>query len=496
MRTGAVRKRRHNIGGLAIARPFAMIKCVASGSLERLHQISATVGNEDAFMCGVAFASEFTAQFSTEIKERRTFGTILGKRCIAGLCTIVPDSIAGILHKRRTRICDAGAKQPRSRNGERIVLADTTVESTVEEFFRRTELAASKFHLPGRSTFERGIILVVARIGHVNNHGIAVPEHAPARDGSALDIEFHKIGAFLIQVAHVKFGLAGNTFGLGAEGNPHSVRRNIRVEDLHVVFNFGYGQIYFVVVYIGEVPADIVAENENHFERPSKRLQRRRARKRRDYTAHHSPVGTKPNRVRDKSESKPESQAFSAGRSHHGVFVPAGNDIHFGSPVGEIAALQHAFPKGAPVRRSDVVRDYRIAKTAGPVIHPFLHVTREVAESEGIRTRTTDSMRTVFRIVRIPASVFRIPTLRRRKHPFRLRRQAVRNNLRMKRESFQIRAVSFGVVYRITVSIGRIATFELALGIRKEHCIIVSNIGERQAVAFARPEILKAGLLR
>ena len=83
--------------------------------------------------------------------------------------------------------------------------------------------------------------------------------------------------------------------------------------DFQGVVDFGYGQVAFVVVDVGEVSADIVAEGEQHVVCSRVGFQRGHVGKRRDDAFFRLAARVEPYGVRDGAECEPESDAVGVG---------------------------------------------------------------------------------------------------------------------------------------------------------------------------------------
>ena len=146
-----------------------MVKGIATGRGNLPDEFSRAVRHKDVFVRSVFLADKLTACRRSEIKECRTFATVLRKACIARLFAIVPHRIAD----RFTEPCP---EQAGACHRQQAVITHTAVICTVKKLFRFTELAVCKHDLPRTLRHKLRFILIVAGIAHIHNSRVAVFE--------------------------------------------------------------------------------------------------------------------------------------------------------------------------------------------------------------------------------------------------------------------------------------------------------------------------------
>ena len=175
-----------------IQRPFRMVKCKAFRRRNSLNKLSCTVSNQQTFVRSVTFPNKLSSCFSTKIKERYTLGSIVCKGGIASLFTVIPHGIATV-QKRFSRICNTRTKQTGASNSKCIVVRNTSVIRPAKKLLRRSESTFCILHLPCTLGFKFRSFFIVSRIGHIDDHRIAIIQNFPPWNRSiSLDIKLYR----------------------------------------------------------------------------------------------------------------------------------------------------------------------------------------------------------------------------------------------------------------------------------------------------------------
>ena len=140
----------------------------------------------------IIFTHKLSPGLATKIKEQRTFATIFRKRNIASLfglaAFLVPHGIDRLFCNGRPRLCYTGSQKTCTRNGKRIVIADSSMIGPIKKFFGFAKFSIRKFDLPSRCRLERRLILVISGIRYINDYCISIFKNAPTRNCSAFHI--------------------------------------------------------------------------------------------------------------------------------------------------------------------------------------------------------------------------------------------------------------------------------------------------------------------
>ena len=473
MRAVRIDKDRHE----ALARPFAVIEGVARGSSHAMHELSGAVRNEDAFMRLVLASDKIATRLASKIQERNTLAPVFREARVAGLLTRIPNGINEF--PNIPGFCDTCAQLARARHRESSIYRNAVMVRAVKEFFRSAELPASKGDFPSGHLFEIGVFGVVACVGNVYDYGIAGASHKPPRNRRLFHIEFQGSLVRSIQATHVHLRLSVDAFDTGAVGHPIAIRRDFRMVRIHAVIEFVcYGECAGIVE-IDEIASHIVTENQLELVRARFFTQGRRPR----YGCHPARIGfsgaVHPRRVRNGTERKPEADVALLCRGRHHVDIAPVERSYRHAVVAEAAALHDTFSDSTPIRSADKVRNDGIAEITEPIIHPLHQVSDHIAKVYPVRRLGAPELPAVSGILGSPGLDV-TPPLRRGKHPFRFRRQAVSFHLGMERKAFQIGAMSTVIEYSLLVRVGSIKTFLLAPRISQEDRIIVRHVSNRE----------------
>ena len=158
MRPARVRKRSDNQATFSIPHlvqhPFRMVKSITVRSGNCLDETPCAVRNQQTFVSPITFANKLGPCLSAKIKERHAFCTIVSKRHVTSLFTIIPHRIATI-RKRSARFCDSRPQQTSSGHSKRIVIRNTTVVRAIEQLFGNSKATLAILHLPCTLGLER-----------------------------------------------------------------------------------------------------------------------------------------------------------------------------------------------------------------------------------------------------------------------------------------------------------------------------------------------------
>ncbi len=184
-------------------------------------------------MSPVTLTHKFGTGLTAKIKERHTLGTIISKRHIASLFSVVPNSIAPI-SERFTRRSHTRTQQSRSRHRQSVIIRNSTMVRSVKKFLGRSKTAIAILDKPRTLGLEFAIVFVVPCIGHIDYRRIAIFKHSPTRDRNVtIDLDFQRFCVARRKRTDIRFRFSRNAFHSRAVHDKPAIRRNIRVERIN-----------------------------------------------------------------------------------------------------------------------------------------------------------------------------------------------------------------------------------------------------------------------
>ena len=434
-------------------------------------------------MSPVVFTHEFLSRPATKIKEQSPFRRILRKRYVASLFTTIPNRIASITRHCRSLFCNPCAKQAGSRYSESLIRRYSPVVGAIKQLFRLSEISFSELDLPSFRFRKGRIFLVVPRIGHINDNGIAIFKDSPSRNSRTFDIKLYDVSLFKIKRPYIYLRLTRNTFKPRTKSDKLSVRRYFRMVDRHRIRNFRDIKHAAGIIQKREVTRYIIPEGKSHLIGIRVFSDGRRIQERKGTTHDRVSLIVNPCRFRNTTETKTETHICRPRRRRHRIDISASEYKKVLLRRLIRAALDHPFSETPPIRRTHIIHDSRIKKLAEPIVGPFHGVSHHIARNILIFFQRTDLVQLVVRIFSKP-SLFCIPILIRNKHPFRLGGQTVRLYFRVKNKALNSDAMMQIIKRHLGISIGRIQANRLTHFIRIEDRIVIGNICRRKVIVL------------
>ena len=255
------------------------------------------------------------------------------------------------------------------------------------------------------------------------------------------------------------------------------------------IFNFNHRKCTVRIIYIRQIPRQIVSEYKFHLVGSKDVPERRGTGKRNHAAASRLAIGIHPQGIRNCTKSQAKAHIVCTGRRRHRIHVTTAKERNRfgGSPVA--AALHDALAEASAIGSPHIVRNSRIAEIAEPVIHPFHCVSDHVANL-GTRRHRANRMQVIIRIISRPCGL-RIPEALCHKGPFCFCRQAVSLDFGVEGKAFQVYAMIFRIQFNFTVGIRRIKALFFTASISKENGIVIRQIRRRKSILFARDRNLR-----
>ena len=145
-----------------------------------MYQIAGAIGKENPLVRFVIATDKLATRLASKIKEQGHLVIVPVQRGIASLLPIVPDFGTSIaIGPKESRPCDSQA----------VVIGNATMVRAIKQFLGRSKFPVRELDLPCRRLRKRFVILVIRRTCHIDNHGVAIGKHTPARNHRRFHIQ-------------------------------------------------------------------------------------------------------------------------------------------------------------------------------------------------------------------------------------------------------------------------------------------------------------------